>query len=206
MEVAVKKSLVIMLHGVGSNGADLEPIAEFWQQQLEGLQIASPDAPFPFMNSPQAFQWFSLNGITQENRYQRIVEARAAFDQTIADILKQHEMLEQLDRVVFCGFSQGTIMSLDAIASGRWNIAGVIGLSGRLASPIEQDAALKSKILLMHGNADQVIPVRESQLAYQTFQQAGFDINLQTFDHLGHSVNQAEVQQGLLFLQHLLYA
>ncbi|GAA4999456.1 alpha/beta fold hydrolase [Acinetobacter puyangensis] len=197
------KKLVIMLHGVGSNGADLEPIAEFWQQQLEGLQIASPDAPFPFMHSPQAFQWFSLNGITQENRYQRIVDARAAFDQTITDILKQHEMLEQLDRVVFCGFSQGTIMSLDAIASGRWNIAGVIGLSGRLASPIEQDAALKSKILLMHGNADQVIPVQESHLAYQKFEQAGFDIKLQTFDHLGHGVNQAEIEQGGLFLNTL---
>lgn len=191
-----------MLHGVGSNGADLEPIAEFWQQQVEGLQIASPDAPFVFMNSPFAFQWFSLNGITSENRYQRIVEARAAFDQTITNILKQHEMLDHLDRVVFCGFSQGTIMSLDAIVSGRWNIAAVIGLSGRLASPIETRHT-KSKILLMHGNDDQVIPVQESQQAYHALIQAGFETQLQTFDHLGHSVNQAEIQQGGLFLKTL---
>lgn len=194
------KKLVIMLHGVGSNGEDLEPIAEYWQQRIPDLEFASPNAPFPFMNSPFAFQWFSLDGITSENRVKRIIDVRPHFDQVIEDILIKHDMVNQLDRVVLCGFSQGTMMALDALVSGRWHVAGVIGLSGRLASAIETSNT-DAPILLMHGEADAVIPVQETRAAQQKLSDAGFKVQVETFAGLPHSVNQHELHIGEQFLK-----
>ena len=39
--------LLIMLHGVGSNGADLAPIGQHIAQNI-GAEYASPDAPHRF--------------------------------------------------------------------------------------------------------------------------------------------------------------
>lgn len=195
--------LVIMFHGVGSNGDDLLPIAQYWQRQIGGLSIASPNAPFPFMHSHEVFEWFSLMGITEENRYERIAQAREYFDQTVQRILDEQGFKDKIDQVVFCGFSQGTIMSLDAVASGRWPIAGVIGFSGRLVSPIAPDVNRSAKISLMHGEADEVIPVYESQDAFKALREAGFHVELETYKGLGHSVNELEVKRGLEFLKSL---
>lgn len=191
--------LVIFLHGVGSNGKDLLPIGEYWQQNHPELEISSPNAPIPFMNSTEAFQWFSVTGVTVENRLERIEQARPAFDQTIKQILEQHQLQNQLDQVVFCGFSQGTIMALDAVVTGRWPVAGVIGFSGRLATPIQNDLIIKPKILLLHGKNDTVIPVTESLQAQQFLTQAGFNSTLHTIDGLGHSINQEELEQCTSF-------
>ncbi|RKG35038.1 esterase [Acinetobacter guerrae] len=195
--------LVIMFHGVGSNGRDLLPIAQYWQRQIDGLSIASPNAPFPFMHSHEVFEWFSLTGITEENRFERIEQAREYFDQTVQRILDEQGFVDRLHHVIFCGFSQGTIMSLDAVASGRWPIAGVIGFSGRLASPIESNANQTAKISLMHGEADEVIPVYESQDAFKALREAGFNVELETYKDLGHSVNELELKRGLEFLKSL---
>lgn len=191
--------LVIFLHGVGSSGKDLLPIGEYWQQNHPKLEISSPNAPFPFMNSTEAFQWFSVTGVTVENRLERIEQARPAFDQTIKQILEQHQLQNQLDQVVFCGFSQGTIMALDAVVTGRWPVAGVIGFSGRLATPIQNDLTIKPKILLLHGQNDTVIPFTESLQAQQFLTQAGFNSTLHTIDGLGHSINQDELEQCTSF-------
>lgn len=197
----MSQKLVIMFHGVGSNGLDLLPIAQYWQRQIEDLDIACPNAPFPFMHSHDVFEWFSLTGITEENRAERIIKAREYFDQTVLRVLKEHEFTGKLDQLVFCGFSQGTIMALDAVVSGRWAVAGVIGFSGRLSSEINQQAAKTTKISLMHGEADQVIPVYESQDAYNSLQEAGFTVELETYKNLAHSVNELEIKRGLEFLK-----
>lgn len=195
--------LVIMFHGVGSNGRDLLPIAQYWQRQIEDLSIASPNAPFPFMHSHEVFEWFSLTGITEENRFERIQQAREYFDQTVQRILDEQGFADRLNQVVFCRFSQGTMMSLDAVASGRWPIAAVIGFSGRLASPIEANANNTAKVSLMHGEADEVIPVYESQDAFKALRAAGFNVELETYKGLGHSINELELKRGLEFLKTL---
>lgn len=197
----MSNKLVIMLHGVGSNGQDLLPIAQFWQRQLPNLQIASPNAPFSFMNSREAFQWFSIQGVTEQNRLQRIEEARESFDQTIWQIIKNAGFEQRLNDVIFCGFSQGTIMALDAVVSGRWQIAGVIGCSGRLATPIS--GTVTTPVLLMHGQNDPVIPTAESQHTFEQLKEVDANVQFRIYPNLGHSINEQEVQDGLVFIQSL---
>ncbi|MHA1597925.1 MAG: alpha/beta hydrolase, partial [Alphaproteobacteria bacterium] len=54
------KQLVILLHGVGSDGNDLIGLAPHFAQVLPDALFASPDAPYAFDMAPVGYQWFSL--------------------------------------------------------------------------------------------------------------------------------------------------
>ena len=128
------RALVILLHGVGSNSADMMKLARLWQPSLPGIAFAAPNAAYPF-EMGAGFQWFSIAGVTQANRPHRIKAARDAFDWVVSTELERHGFKDHPEKVAFVGFSQGSMMLLDAIVSGRWAIAGGVAFSGRLASP-----------------------------------------------------------------------
>ena len=112
-------SLVVFLHGVGALGADLAPLAEPLSAFLPSTVFAAPDAPARFDGGGPARQWFSVAGISAENRPQRVEQAREAFARVISAAIAERGFAGRLDRVAFFGFSQGSIMALDAVASGR---------------------------------------------------------------------------------------
>jgi len=193
-------SLVIFLHGVGSRGSDLSVLASFWQPRLPGARFVGPDAPFPFDGGGSGFQWFSLNGVTPENRPARIQAAREAFDSTLTRLIAQHNMADRLDRVALVGFSQGSIMALDAVLRGRWPVAAVAAFSGRLASPPPYQPAANSRVMLIHGTADAVIPYQESEKAHQALLAAGVNTQLSIEPGLGHTLSEEGATRAGAFL------
>ena len=166
------KALVIFLHGVGSNGDDLAGLGQHWASLLPDVAFASPNAPYPFEHA-MGYQWFSLTGITPENRPARVRKARAAFDETLQQLMAQHGMADAWDKVILVGFSQGSIMALDALAQGRHPLAGVVAFSGRLSFDGALTPASHTPALLIHGKADGVIPYSEGESAAPRLQAAG---------------------------------
>jgi phospholipase/carboxylesterase len=195
-------SLAILLHGVGSNGAGIGRLAAAWQSKLPAMAFAAPDAPHR-SSFGNGYQWFSIAGVTEENRPGRIREARASFDATIRQVLDRHGFADRLDRVAFVGFSQGTIMSLDAIASGRWPIAGVLGYSGRLASPPPLRPPRDVRVMLVHGDADAVIPVGETPAAAASLQMLGLPVEMHILPGIGHTIDSEGAALGAAFLSGL---
>src|SRR5262249_19217108 len=53
-------SIVVMLHGVGSNCADLLGLAPYFADDLPHTEFVSPDAFEPYDMAPFGYQWFSL--------------------------------------------------------------------------------------------------------------------------------------------------
>lgn len=155
----MSKQVVILLHGVGSNGKDLSALGDFWKPILPDTVFLSPDAPFHFDQGGDGFQWFSLIGVTNENRPQRIYQARESFDETISQIFSEQGIDPDRDKIVFVGFSQGSIMSLDALVRSRYPLVGVVAFSGRLSSPQPYEKIARHPcflctekvILLFHG-------------------------------------------------------
>ncbi|GAB3438648.1 alpha/beta hydrolase [Insolitispirillum peregrinum] len=196
--------LILTLHGVGSNGADMAPVGEALASVVPGSRTASPDAPDSFggpsFGGAGRWQWFSIDGVTTSNRPQRVMAARAAFDAVVGQIIAAHGLEQALDRVVFAGFSQGAIMALDAVASGRWAVGAVLAFSGRLASPLPLTPASGTPVLLLHGEADPVMPTRESLLACDALTLQGMRAEVQTFPGLGHGISPATIAAGQRFL------
>lgn len=193
-------SLVVMLHGVGSNGRDLQPLAEAWEESLPGTAFASFDGGEPFDAGGDARQWFGLAGIDPANRAQRVAAAWPA----LAERLRSELAFWQLppERLALVGFSQGSIMAMHHLATTPEAVGAVIAYSGRLASPIR--AAGSAPLTLLHGVDDAVIPMAESRAAEAAFRAAGFAVQLFELDGLGHGISAAGAAHGLQALQRAL--
>lgn len=139
----MKRDLVIPLNGVGSNGADLATLADAFRHALSGAEYAAPVAPLP-LGHGLGRQWFSVDGLTETNRPERVA-ARASFDKMLSDIIATHGFIDRPERIALVGFSQGSIMALDALASGRRPVAATVAFSGRLASPQPLHAESRSE-------------------------------------------------------------
>ncbi|HVI52812.1 MAG TPA: prolyl oligopeptidase family serine peptidase [Candidatus Sulfotelmatobacter sp.] len=191
---------LIALHGVGASGDDFSGLADSWSLRIPGLRVQSPDAPFSFDGGGFGRQWFSIAGVTPANRQERVTAARSFFDAVIAEALKNLGAADDASDAAFLGFSQGTIMALDAVASGRWRPAAVLAFSGRLTTPVAAQGG-KTKILLTHGGDDQMIPSWESEQAAQSFEKAGYQTALRIEPGLGHGISGTGADNALRFLQ-----
>lgn len=195
----MNRNLVILLHGVGSSGNNLLALGEAWSQLLPDTDFVSPDAPEPFELGPGR-QWFSVNGVTEANRPERVAGARVSFDRLLTEIIEAQGHRDQLDRVALVGFSQGSIMALDALVSGRWPVAAIVAFSGRLASPLPLRPSPSTRALLIHGDADPVMPVAESKRAVAALQSVGFAADLRVLAGVGHSISSEGVRIAGAFL------
>ncbi|MGF6414279.1 putative esterase [Paraburkholderia sp. MM5482-R2] len=61
-------SLVVLMHGVGSNARDLMPLADIWSEELPGTAFVSLDGTDPFDGGFGGRQWFSLRDVGAANR------------------------------------------------------------------------------------------------------------------------------------------
>ncbi|QTH07426.1 alpha/beta hydrolase [Vibrio fluvialis] len=194
------KKIVILLHGVGSSGDDLERLGDYWAPSMPGVKFLSPNAPFPFDHG-DGYQWFSLDGINEINRPSRVQDARVAMDQTITDILLQHGGSWQTDDIILVGFSQGTIMSMDVVASSRLPVRAIVGFSGRLSSPQPYHIDNQVPVLLIHGKGDPVIPYSETEKAAIALQAAGVDVTTFLEPGIPHTISQAGADKAAEFIR-----
>ena len=195
------RGLVILLHGVGSNGANMAVLGRALAHALPGFAFESPDAPH---GSGPHREWFSVIGVTEANRPGRVVAARPGFDAVVATLIEQHGYSNALDRVALLGFSQGSIMALDALASGRWAVGAVVAFSGRLASPPPLAPATGTPLLLVHGDADPIMPSGESIRAAEQLKAAGVRARIAIEPGLGHQVSNAGLAEAARFLDEML--
>lgn len=168
---------LILLHGVGSSGAAMRPLAQALDRTAD---THCPDGTQPFDMGPGR-QWFSVKGITEENRPARIAAALPSFRAVVESFGEPRDS-------VLVGFSQGAIMALHAVADGLPARA-VFALSGRLAGPIKAREYWPS-ITLLHGAADTVIPSHLAQATATWLREAGATPDLRLYPGLGHGTDE----------------
>jgi phospholipase/carboxylesterase len=117
----------------------------------------------------------------------------------VSSEIEKHGLAGRLDRIAFVGFSQGAIMALDAVATGRWPVRAVVAASGRLVTAPEANEPL-TKILLTHGENDPVISVQETRLAAERLRAAGFEVEAKLYPGLGHVLSAEGVETAGQFL------
>lgn len=165
---------------------------------VSDLPWVAPDAPEPIFWGGPGRQWFSVQDITAEGRPLRVKAARDGFDRVMQDVMAAQEIDDPAD-LVLVGFSQGTIMALDAVASGRWPVGAVVGFSGRLASPTL--SPVRVPVSLWHGGDDPVIAPQESIDACQRLRSHGVPVRLTIQPGLGHSISAEGLAAARGFLQ-----
>lgn len=194
------KSLVIFLHGYGSNGADLIDLAPYWAGALPDTLFLSPDAPQPCDGVPYGRQWWPLTSLTPAARAAGVRVSAPALNAYIDAQLAAHGLSE--DRLALVGFSQGAMMALHVGPRRARTLAGVIGLSGMLADPdaLAAEVVTRPPVLLVHGARDDVLPVQALHQAEQQLKGLDFDVAGHVSPGLGHSIDEAGLQLGARFL------
>ncbi|HEX7912137.1 MAG TPA: dienelactone hydrolase family protein [Paraburkholderia sp.] len=194
--------LVVLMHGVGSNARDLIPLADIWSESLPDVAFTSLDGTDAFDGGFGGRQWFSLRDVDQSNREARVAAAYPAVRRMLEAELAHWQLPFELLAIV--GFSQGSIMAMHHVAASAEGAAGVVAYSGRLASAIV--AHNGTPLTLIHGEDDEVIPVRELEAAADAFSEAGYSVDAYALPGIGHTINADGVALGHEALERALGA
>lgn len=182
---AGSQELLLLLHGVGSNAHDLEPLGQFLAQQRPGAWVVSVQAPLA-SEGGRGWQWFSVMGITEANRPARIAQALPRFVDTVARWQEQAGVGAASTTLI--GFSQGAIMALESTQQGGRLAGRVVAIAGRFAQAPRR-APAGAVVHLMHGDQDRVMPMALAIDAIAALQSLGATVTLDTFPGLGHGID-----------------
>ena len=178
--------LVLLYHGVGSSAEDLLPVGQALAEQLPQafvVNVRSPDRS----DLGRGWQWFSVQGVTEENRPTRVSAAMPRFVQVVRDW--QLESGVGADATALIGFSQGAIMALESTQQGDPLASQVIAIAGRFAHP-PHTAPTAIDLHLLHGEQDRVMPVALADQAAFQWKALGGRATLDRFPGLGHNIDE----------------
>jgi phospholipase/carboxylesterase len=200
------RSMVILLHGYGSNGADLMGLVPYWRASLPDTVFMAPNAPEPCPGAPGGYQWWSLTDLGRESRAAGVRQAAPL----VNAFIDMHRAAYDLpnSKVALVGFSQGTMMALHVGPRRSEALAGIVGYSGMLADAEALQAEVKTKppLLLVHGDADQMVPFAAMAQAEAECERLGFEVDTYAAPGLGHSIDEAGLRLGGDFLARVLGA
>lgn len=198
------KSLVILLHGYGSNGEDLIGLAPYWRQDLPDTVFVSPDAPDQ-CEMGFGYQWFSLHSWAPMAMLSGAEHVTAHLNKFIDEQMAKYNL--PASKVALVGFSQGTMMSLYAGPRRREQLGAIVGFSGGLLGGealIGQPNVTKPPVYLAHGEMDTVVPVTAFFHAKETLRQAGFTVSGHTTPGMAHTIDEQGIHEAGVFLKKAL--
>lgn len=198
-------SLVVLLHGYGADGRDLIDLGEMWAPLLPDTAFVSPNAPEPLDIAPVGRQWFGYVERTDRERWAGVQAAHGALDAFLTAELARHGL--PAHRLALVGFSQGTMMALHTGLARPQAVAGILGYSGlhvepegraaKLAGPV---IASRPPVLLIHGDADEVIPPVALPRSVASLEAAGVPVRAHLGAGLGHGIDADGLRLGGRFL------
>ncbi|BBE76388.1 MULTISPECIES: esterase [Phytobacter] len=191
------KQLLLFFHGVGDNPANMGQIGSYFAPLFPEAMIVSIGGVEPC--GPTGRQWFSVQGVTEENRQARIDAIMPVFIETVRYWQQQSGVNAQATALI--GFSQGSIMALEGVKAQPDLASRVIAFNGRYAS-LPQTASTASTIHLIHGGEDRVIDLAHAVAAQDALLRAGGDVTLDIVEDLGHAIDDRSLQFAL---DHLRY-
>ena len=198
------RSIVVFLHGYGANGADLLGLADPLGEHMPDTLFVAPDAPETIPGMPMGFQWFPIpwiDGSSEEEAERGLMAASDDLNAYLDALMVDEDVLPE--QVVLFGFSQGTMMALHVAPRREDEVAGIVAFSGRLLSPelLMDEAISRPPILLVHGDADDVVPPQSLPQAAEALQEAGWqDVYAHIMKGTAHGIAPDGLQVALAFM------
>ncbi len=199
------RSAVVFVHGYGANGADLLGLADPLGEHLPDTLFVAPDAPESVPGAPFGFQWFPIpwiDGSSEEEAARGMDAAVEDFNAFLDALMVDEDLLPE--QVVLFGFSQGTMMSLHVAPRREDPVAGIVAFSGRLLRPevLQDEVVSRMPVLLVHGDADDVVPPQSLPAAAEALQEAGFqDVFAHIMKGTGHGIAPDGLSVALAFMR-----
>ena len=195
------KNAVILCHGYGGDGNDISILANYWRAHLPDTIFICPDAPEKCAASPSGFQWFDLKDPTPAPDLAKSPVAPKKLHKLIAAVKKNNSL--KADQIIIGGFSQGCMITLQAGLKRKDTVNSVIGYSGRIIDTehLSKNINSRPKIILMHGDIDQVVSIDSLLEAKDFFNKNNYEIETKIFKNCEHRIPTEGSSLGLQFIK-----
>lgn len=192
----------LVLHGYGSDGRDMARLADVLKNILPHVAFYCPNAPeaLPF----GGFEWFAFDDYDQSRIFDeqwglaflnkltpRIEKIMPVMHAYLAAVMKHAGV--SADKTALTGFSQGGGTALMTALTYPEQTACAVGMS---AVPLMTQGGFASKIkskppvTLVHGDADNVLPLRAFEIGRANLQAAGVAVDGFVVPDLMHGIDQ----------------
>ena len=152
------KSAVILLHGYGGDGKDISMISLNWKRHMPNTVFICPNGHEICPIHPSGFQWFDLTKDDPDYIIEKSIIAENKIQKFINEIKQEFNLTN--DKICLSGFSQGCMMSINVGLISEEKFSCIVGFSGKIINQNNLKVRIKNStdILLIHGDADQVVP------------------------------------------------
>jgi phospholipase/carboxylesterase len=184
-------ALLLILHGWGQTCRTI--MRRFAPLRDSNLLLVAPQAPHPFYVSMDpkkvGFTW-----LTQYERDRAVEEVRQ-YIRRLMDRLASEELFDP-HRVFIAGYSQGVSMAYRLAVSDGIRVAGLIACNGDLPPDVVDALPIGRRfpVLLVHGNADPLVPITKCDEAMQVLCEHGFEVDRRLHPG-GHELPPRAVRQ-----------
>jgi phospholipase/carboxylesterase len=152
------KNAIILLHGYGGDGKDISMLALNWKRFLPNTIFLCPDGHETCQINPTGFQWFDLTKNDSKYILEESIKAEKKLHQFINEIKNKYKL--DNSQISLLGFSQGCMMSINLGLTSYENYNCIVGFSGKIIN--KEDILIRknsnTKMLLLHGDSDAVVP------------------------------------------------
>tara|TARA_A100001037_G_scaffold297172_1_gene318768 strand:+ start:1227 stop:1889 length:663 start_codon:yes stop_codon:yes gene_type:complete len=188
---------LIMLHGLGADSSDLEPIAEMMSFETE-IQFVFPNAPkrpISLNDEAEMRAWYNVSNLNSKAAKRDISESVQTACRLIEEQINQGIKSEN---IFIGGFSQGGVIAIETGLQFPKRLAGVIGLSTyiddheHLAERI-QLANLSTPVLLAHGIYDPIVHISKAITARETLRNHGYQVSWHEYP-VGHQLSKDGIE------------
>jgi len=191
--------LFLLFHGVGAEASSLAPLAQRLVAEYPQAAVVCLNAP-DACDSGSGWQWFSVRGISDANRAERVAASLPRFIATLRAVQQQFGM--PWERTALAGFSQGAIMSLEAVQAEPALAGRVLAFAGRHATQ-PAHAPHDTTVHFFHGLADTVIPPGPAVDSAQRLVALGGDVTADVLPGISHELHPRLMDQAIGTAAHL---
>ena len=152
------KNAVILLHGYGGDGKDISMLSLNWKRHMPNTVFICPNGHEVCQINPSGFQWFDLTKDDPDYILAQSIKAENKIQKFINEIKQEFNLIN--DKICLAGFSQGCMLSLNVGLISEEKFSCIVGFSGKIIDQNNLKGRIKnfSDVLLIHGDADQVVP------------------------------------------------
>ncbi|HSG89598.1 MAG TPA: dienelactone hydrolase family protein [Pseudomonadales bacterium] len=191
---------ILLLHGLGADGADLAGLAPHVHQpdgaRWRFLFPTAPMRPVTINGGAVMRAWYDIDparGLDSGSD-----DIRASADLTRGIIAREIDRGVDPARIVVGGFSQGGVIALETALTDSHRLAGVVALSTYLHDAERADervtlANAEAPIFMAHGRSDAMIPITRAAASRSRLEALGYRLSWHEYA-MGHEVCMDEIR------------
>ena len=196
---------VILLHGYGGDGNDISAVILNWKRFLPKTIFLCPDGHEVCPINPNGFQWFDLDNDDPMHIIEETIKAEKKLNFFINEIKSEYNLSNS--KICISGFSQGCMMSINLGLATEESFNCIVGFSGKIIDKEDISKRIKSKtkMLLIHGDEDAVVPPSSLLEAKDFLIRHKVNIETKMIKNCGHHIPIEASSIALNYIKKNLY-